>query len=61
MKTAKYTDYSQSLIDIKRLTVLVEQLYNKKDYDAALEAATELSIEARHMKTCLHHVAEGKK
>lgn len=61
MKPVKYGDYSQNLIDIKRLTVLVEQLYNKKDYAAALEAATELSIEARHMKTILLHTSEGKK
>jgi len=61
MRIDKSKDYANNLINVKKLTVLVEKLYNDRNINAALEAATELSIEARHMKTILHHQADHKK
>jgi hypothetical protein len=61
VKVEKDTDYAPHLIKVKNLAVLVEQLYNNKNYDAAIEAATELCVEARHMKNRMHHQIEESK
>lgn len=61
MKIQKETDYASHLIKVKHLAVLAEQLYNNKNYDAAIEAVTELCIEARHMKNRMHHMIEDTK
>ena len=61
VKVEKDTDYAPHLIKVKHLAVLVEQLYNNRNYEAAIEAATELCIEARQMKTHMHHSIERKK
>jgi len=61
MKIQKETDYAPHLIKVKHLAVLAEQLYNNKNYDAAIEAVTELCIEARHMKNRMYHMIEDTK
>jgi hypothetical protein len=61
MKIQKEADYASHLIKVKHLAVLAEQLYNNKNYDAAIEAVTELCIEARHMKNRIHHMIEDTK
>jgi len=55
MKVDKHHDHAENMINVRRLVVLVEQLYNSRDYEACLEAATELCVEARTMKNRLHH------
>lgn len=61
IKIEKNTDYAPYLIKVKNLAVLAEQLYNNKNYDAAIEAATELCVEARQMKNRMHHQIEESK
>ena len=61
VKIEKDTDYAPHLIKVKHLAVLVEQLYNNGSYEAAIETATELCVEARHMKNRMHHTIEEKK
>jgi hypothetical protein len=61
VKVEKDTDYAPHLIKVKHLAVLVEQLYNSRNYEAAIEAATELCVEARHMKNRMHHTIEENK
>lgn len=61
MKIDKHHDHAENMINIRRLAVLVEQLYNGKDYKGCLEAATELCVEARTMKNRLHHTISAKK
>ena len=61
MKIQKEADYASHLIKVKHLAVLAEQLYNNKNYDAAIEAVTELCIEARHMKNPMYHMIEDTK
>jgi hypothetical protein len=46
--------------DSKRSRLRVT-LYNNKNYDAAIEAVTELCIEARHMKNRMYHMIEDTK
>jgi len=40
MRIDKSKDYANNLINVKKLTVLVEKLYNDRNINAALEAAT---------------------
>ena len=54
MKHDEAVDYSQNLIKIKKLVIEIEQCVNSKQTLEALELATELCIEARDMKTCMH-------
>ena len=61
MKIQKEADYASHLIKVKHLAVLAEQLYNNKNYDAAIEAVTELCIEAWHMKNRMYHMIEDTK
>lgn len=54
METNSYDDHAENMIEVRRLIVLVEQFYNNKQHEKCLEAATELCVEARMMKTRLH-------
>ena len=54
MKHDEAVDYSQNLIRIKQLVIIIEQCVNSRQTLEALELATELCIEARDMKTRMH-------
>ena len=56
MRQDEAIDYSQNLIRIKQLVIEVEQRVNDKEILEALELATELCIEAREMKSRMHHL-----
>jgi len=56
MKHDEAIDYSQNLIRIKKLVIQVEECVNSKQTLEALELATELCVEAREMKSRMHHL-----
>ena len=56
MKHDETIDYSQNLIKIKKLVIQVEECVNSKQTLEALELATELCVEAREMKSRMHHL-----
>ena len=56
MKYDEAIDYSQNLIRIKKLVIQVEECVNSKQTLEALELATELCVEAREMKSRMHHL-----
>jgi len=56
MKHDEAIDYSQNLIKIKKLVIQVEECVNNKQTLEALELATELCVEAREMKSRMHHL-----
>ena len=56
MKHDEAIDYSQNRIRIKKLVNQVEECVNSKQTLEALELATELCVEAREMKSRMHHL-----
>ena len=56
MKHDEAIDYSQNLIRIKKLVIQIEECVNSKQTLEALELATELCVEAREMKSRMHHL-----
>jgi len=54
MELVKVEDYSQNLIEVKRLATELEIDFNHHRYAVCLEKATELCIKAREMKAILH-------